>query len=95
MPLHLGSRTKVHLVTANLDQTTTDNPSNKKAAEVTRHIEVVEQTLKDGHQLKESHIPVAGDNSTLHLLGNGEDYMPFMMVRAGEDLRQVVSKPER
>lgn len=91
MPLHLGSRTKVHLVTADLTQTTTDEPSNKKAPQVSQHVEAVEHALKDGHILKESHIPLANDSASLHLLGNGEEYMPFIMVRAGEDVRQVVS----
>ncbi|KAL1615084.1 hypothetical protein SLS56_011949 [Neofusicoccum ribis] len=88
MPVHLGSHTKVHLVSANLRKTTTNEPSNKKAPAVTKHIENVEQTLQNGHILKENHISLGDDDTPLHLLG-GEDYMPFMMVRAGEDLRQL------
>lgn len=91
MPVHLGSRTKVHLVSADLRSTTTDEPSNKKAPTVTEHIVEVEQTLKNGHVLKESNIPLAGDSNPLHLLG-GDEYMPFLFVRAGEDLRHVVSQ---
>lgn len=90
MPVHLGSHTKVHLVSANLRKTTTNEPSNKKAPAVTKHIENVEQTLQNGHILKENPISLGDDDTPLHLLG-GEDYMPFMMVRAGEDLRQLVS----
>lgn len=92
MPVHRGSRTKVHLVAASLATTTTDQPSNKKAPPITTHCEDVENELKNGHILKEKHIPLNGDDIPLHLLGGDGDYMPFMMVRAGEDLRQLVSK---
>ncbi|KAF4545586.1 Set domain protein [Lasiodiplodia theobromae] len=90
MPVHRGSRTKVHLVSTDLRSTTTDEPSNKKAPNVSEHVSNVEQTLKDGHVLKERNIPLAGDDNPLHLLG-GDEYMPFLFVRAGEDMRPVVS----
>ncbi|KKY18222.1 putative set domain protein [Diplodia seriata] len=93
MPVHLGSRTKVHLVSADLRSTTTDEPSNKKAPHVTEHVADVERTLKNGHVLRESNIPLAGDSNPLHLLG-GDDYMPFFFVRAGEDLRHVPATRE-
>ncbi|KAL1640882.1 hypothetical protein SLS58_006497 [Diplodia intermedia] len=93
MPVHLGSRTKVHLVSADLRSTTTDEPSNKKAPHITEHVADVERTLKNGHVLKESNIPLAGDSNPLHLLG-GDDYMPFFFVRAGEDLRHVPATRE-
>ncbi|KAK0642806.1 hypothetical protein DIS24_g8670 [Lasiodiplodia hormozganensis] len=88
MPVHRGSRTKVHLVSTDLRSTTTDEPSNKKAPNVSEHVSNVEQTLKDGHVLKERNIPLAGDDNPLHLLG-GDEYMPFLFVRAGEDVRPV------
>lgn len=90
MPVHRGSRTKVHLVSTDLRSTTTDEPSNKKAPNVSEHVSNVEQTLKDGHVLRERNIPLVGDDNPLHLLG-GDEYMPFLFVRAGEDMRPVVS----
>ncbi|OJD28949.1 gata zinc finger domain containing protein [Diplodia corticola] len=93
MPVHLGSRTKVHLVSAALRSTTTDAPSNKKATALTEYVAGVEQTLKNGHVLRESNIPLDGDSNPLHFL-DGDEYMPFFFVRAGEDLRHVPATRE-
>ncbi|KAK8239274.1 hypothetical protein HDK77DRAFT_483849 [Phyllosticta capitalensis] len=89
MPTHHGTRTKVSLIIADLDSTTTKEPENIRGhSEVAkRALERSENDFKNGRELKESFIPLDGDDfNTLHYLGQ-DAYMPFMMVRAGKELR--------
>ncbi|KAK7523045.1 uncharacterized protein IWZ02DRAFT_490439 [Phyllosticta citriasiana] len=97
MPTHHGLRLKASLVISDLDRTTTTQPEFRRGhAEETRNdLERCENEVRNGRELKESFIPLGGDDfNTLHFLGEGS-YMPFMMVRAGKELRPNPSMPIR
>ncbi|KAK7540993.1 uncharacterized protein J3D65DRAFT_601087 [Phyllosticta citribraziliensis] len=90
MPTHHGLRLKASLVISDLDRTTTVAPEYRRGhAEETRNdLERCESEVRNGRELKESFVPLGGDDlNTLHFIGE-DSYMPFMMVRAGKELRQ-------
>lgn len=83
-----------HLIVADLAPSITLSPIKKRGKDATKNAEEVHgYILKNGDEITEKAVAPRGMSGRLNMISDSEssssDYLPFMMVRAGEELFKV------